>query len=91
MEGSSSRENKISQDLAITVFTPPSVLYELMPSRIKVPFKPMRATNNKGEESPPPHDSFQSTALIHYCSPGNTDKEDTEEEKVLAIEKEGRR
>lgn len=29
-------------------------------SRAKVPFRPVRATNNKAEESPPPHESFQS-------------------------------
>lgn len=32
----------------------------------KVPFRPVRATNNKAEESPPPHESFQSTPLTHF-------------------------
>lgn len=64
MEGSSSSQYETSQDLAITVFTPPSVLYELCPPCVKVPFKCTRTTNNKVEKSPPPHDSFQSTLLM---------------------------
>lgn len=54
----------------------------------------MSMANNKGEEDPPPHESFQSALLTYYqhtpAPGGNAENDATKEEKVLPIEKEGR-
>lgn len=91
LEGSSSGQNEISQDLAITVFTPPSVLYELCPPALKHPSGLQERQITKAKRVHLHMNHFNQhrwhTSTTHHFSSGNTEKDDTDEEKALAIER----